>query len=311
MEIALQLAKSIGGLFVFLVIGFTFVKVKLLKDIDAKTISKIIMFMATPAAIVRSFQVEFTPDRMTDLGLSFLGGILCQLIFMGVAFLLKKGSRFNDLERMSVAYPNVANLTIPLVTATLGGDWVLFTAGYSVIQNIFCWTHEITVISGQKAQFRKIILNVNILAIVVGILMFVFRLRMPAFVGEVLSMASSTLGPLSMFMIGMSIAAVSLREIFGHRRLYWVLVLRLIVCPIIIALLLRITGLVFLTENSETVFLITLIGAAGPVSAMTAQFAQLHDNDPAYAGAINLTSTLCCILTMPLMVAFYQFLLTL
>lgn len=310
MAIALQLAKSIAGLFVFLIIGFVFVKAKLLKAPDAKTISKILMYMATPAAIVRSFQVEFTPDRLTDLGLSFLGGLLCQLLFMAIAGLLKKTSSMNDLERMSMAYPNVANLTIPLITATLGGDWVLFTAGYSVVQNIFAWTHENTVISGQKANLKKILLNVNIIAILIGIIMFVLRLQLPAFAGDVLSMAASTLGPLSMFMIGMSIAAVSLREIFGHRRLYWVLVLRLIICPVIVALILRFSGLVFLTENSETVFLITLIGAAGPVSAMTAQFAQLHDNDPSYAGALNLTSTICCVLTMPLMVAFYQFLLS-
>ena len=310
MEIALQLAKSIAGLFVFLIIGFIFVKAKLLTAPDAKTISKILMFMATPAAIIRSFQVEFTPDRLTDLGLSFLGGLLCQLLFMAIAWLLKKTTRMNNLERMSMAYPNVANLTIPLITATLGGDWVLFTAGYSVVQNIFAWTHENTVISGQKANFKKIILNVNIIAIVIGIVMFVLRIKIPTFAGDVLNMAAATLGPLSMFMIGMSIAAVSLKEIFSHHRLYWVLVLRLVICPMIVALILRFSGLVSLTENAETVFLITLIGAAGPVSAMTAQFAQLHDNDPSYAGALNLTSTICCVLTMPLMVAFYQFLLS-
>lgn len=310
MQIALQLAKNIGGLFILLLIGFACVKTKVLKSSDAKVISKILIYMSTPAAILRSFQMEYTPERLADLGISFLGGMLCQLLFMGFARLFKKGNRLSTIERMGVAYPNVANLTIPLITATLGSEWVLFTAGYSAIQNIFTWTHQITVISGQKAQPRKILTNVNILAIAAGILMFLLRVQLPEILADSCDMAANTLGALAMFMIGMTIASADLKEIFSHRGLYPVLLLRLIVCPVIIALIVRFTGMVYLTENAPTVLLITVIGAAGPVSAMTAQLAQLYDHEPTYASALNLTSTLCCIITLPLIVAFYQFLLT-
>lgn len=309
MEIALQLAESIGGLFIFILVGFIFVKIKLVKSVDAKTISKILMFLSTPAAVLHAFQIEFTADRLLDLGLSFFGGLLCQLLFMGISLLLKKTGKLSNVERMSIAYPNTANLTIPLVTATLGGDWVLFTAGYSVIQNIFVWIHESPILSGQKANFKKIILNVNIICIILGILLFLLQVPIPEFFEEACSLGATTLGPLSMFMIGMSIASISIKEIFQHRNLYLVLILRLLVCPIIIALILRFSGILAFSPNAETVFLITLLGAAGPVSATTVQFSQLYDQEPAYAGALNLTSTLCCILTIPLMVILYQFLL--
>ena len=38
---------------------------------------------------------------------------------------------------------------------------------------------------------------------------------------------------------------------------------------------------------------------------MITQFAQLHRNRPEYASAINILSTLLCIVTMPLMTELY------
>ena len=310
MEIALQLAKNIGGLFIILFVGCVFVKTKILKPSDTKMVSKIVLFMALPSSIIRSFQVECTPERLADFGLAMLGGLLCQLIFMAIGTAMKRFGKFSDIECMSVEYPNVANLLIPIVSVTLGEEWVIFTAAYCALQNVFSWTHQRMVISGEKVTFKNIFGNVNIIAILIGLLLFLFKIELPAVIGNTLGMTAATLGPLSMFVIGMSVASVSLKEIFSHKRLYGVLVIRLILCPIIMGLVFRFSGMVFMTENAETVVLISMLSAAAPVSAQTSQIAQLYDNEAAYAGALNLSTTLCCIVTMPLMTMFYQFLLT-
>lgn len=310
MEIAFQLAKNIGGLFIILIIGFLFVKGKILRADDTKTVSKLVLYMAMPAAIIKSFQVECTAERLADFGVALLAAVLCQLIFMGIGSLMKRFGKFSDIECLSVAYPNVANLIIPIVTVTLGEEWVLFTAAYSALQNVFSWTHQRMVLSGERATLKNIFCNINIIAIIVGILLFALKIELPEMLYSPISMASSTLGPLSMFVIGMSVASVSLKEIFSHKRLYGVMVIRLIICPILMTLIFRFTGMVFLTEHAETVVLISVLSAAAPVSALTSQLAQLYDNEPGYAGALNLATTICCIVTMPLMAAFYQFLLT-
>ncbi|MBR4079564.1 MAG: AEC family transporter [Christensenellaceae bacterium] len=311
MEIALQLAKNIGGLFIILFVGFIFVKGKILKPEDTKTVSKIVLYMAMPSSIITSFQVEYTSEKLADFGVALLGGLLCQLIFMGIGWLMKRFGKFSDIECLSVAYPNVANLLIPIVTITMGQEWVIFTAAYCALQNIFSWTHQRMVLSGQKATFKNVFGNINIIAIIIGILLFAFKIKLPELIGNTLSMTAATLGPLSMFVIGMSVAAVSLKEIFSHKRLYAVLLLRLIICPIIMGLVFRFSGMVHMSPNAETVVLISMLSAAAPVSALTSQIAQLYGNEPAYAGALNLSTTLCCIVTMPLMAAFYQLLLML
>jgi len=310
MEIALQLAKNIGGLFIILFVGFIFVKAKILKPGDTKTVSKIVLYMAMPSSIIKSFQVEYTAEKLEDFGVALLGALLCQLIFMGIGRIMKRVGKYSDIECLSVEYPNVANLIIPIVTVTLGEEWVLFTAAYCALQNIFSWTHQRMVLSGEKATLKNIFGNVNIIAIIIGLLLFLFKIKLPNVLGNTVSMAAATLGPLSMFVIGMSVAAASVKEIFSHKRLYGVLVIRLIVCPIIMGLIFRFSGMVYMSKNAETVVLISMLSAAAPVSALTSQIAQLYDNEPAYAGALNLSTTLLSIVTMPLMAAFYQFLLT-
>ena len=120
MEIALQLAKNIGGLFIILFVGFVFVKAKVLKPSDTKTVSKIVLYMAMPSSVIRSFQVDCTPEKLADFGVALLGALLCQLIFMAIGAVMKRFGKFSDIECLSVEYPNVANLIIPIVTVTLG-----------------------------------------------------------------------------------------------------------------------------------------------------------------------------------------------
>ena len=64
----------------------------------------------------------------------------------------------------------------------------------------------------------------------------------------------------------------------------------------------KIPGLVALL--ALTIFL----AATSPAATTITQFAQLYDRDAQYAGAINVVSTLCCIVTMPLFVFLYELL---
>jgi hypothetical protein len=58
--------------------------------------------------------------------------------------------------------------------------------------------------------------------------------------------------------------------------------------------------------NAGQILLVTFFAVITPAASSITQFAQVYEKDAAYAGAINIVSTLLCIVTMPLMVAIYQ-----
>ena len=59
-------------------------------------------------------------------------------------------------------------------------------------------------------------------------------------------------------------------------------------------------------STDESVLLISLLAAAAPTASSIAQFAEIADNDAVPAGKINILSTLCCIITMPVVIMIYQ-----
>jgi predicted permease len=105
----------------------------------------------------------------------------------------------------------------------------------------------------KKPHFRKIILNVNMIAIFIGVLSMLSGSRLPA----------------------------------------------------IILLLLKLSNAASLVNNGTEILLITFLATVTPAASTVTQFAQVHDKNAAYAGAINIMTTLLCIVTMPIFVILY------
>ena len=61
-----------------------------------------------------------------------------------------------------------------------------------------------------------------------------------------------------------------------------------------------------LNARTPVTVLVTLLAVCGPAATTITQLSQVHGRDAQYASAINVFSTLLCILTIPLMVLLYQ-----
>ena len=58
--------------------------------------------------------------------------------------------------------------------------------------------------------------------------------------------------------------------------------------------------------DGRLVFLISFLPACAPTAATVTQLAQIYGQDSVYASAINILTTLLCILTMPFFVWLYE-----
>ena len=113
----------------------------------------------------------------------------------------------------------------------------------------------------------------------------------------------SLIGPLSMLNVGFIMAEENLLDVFKGRKIWLVTILRLIILPMIMIFCVRLTGITSRFPQTKSVLLISLLAAAAPTASSIAQFA---DNDAVPSGKINILSTLCCIITMPVVIMIYQ-----
>ena len=299
---------KITQLAVIMFFGFVLVKLKVVKSQDSTILSKISLYLLMPAAIINAFDVELSPEVTRGLILSFATAIVIHIILLGIDFLYKKVFKGTCVERASVFYSNAANLIIPIVGYVLGDEWVIYSCGFISVQLAFLWTHGITLFSSEKKiELKKILLNINMIAIAVGFVFMLAGFRLPVFVKEVTSSLGSMLGIIAMVIAGMLAAKVNFKKMLKNKRLYIVLLMRLILCPLVMLAAIKIAMLWISTTNADKVLLISFLASITPTAATIMQLAQIHKKDADYAVAINIVTTLACILTMPVFVAVFNF----
>lgn len=307
MEMALILFNRLFVLFIIIAIGFIGVKSKLLKTSDIRGLSMVTLYIVSPFAAINGFKVECTPDVLGGVALAAVFATAAHVIFLVGTNLLKKPLKLSDVERASIMYSNVGMLSIPLVTMMLGGEWVLYTCVYNLVQLIWLWTHLYLMMSGEKKiNIKKFVTNPNVIAIVIGIFVLFFGLRFPKPVDSAMEMIAAMVGPIGMLISGMSIGGMSFKHLFSYKRVWLVAFLRLIAMPLVMVLVAH-CGLIGLVKDGQIILMICMLAAAGPSGSTVLQMAQIYrDRETAdYAGAINVITMLLCAITMPLIIFFY------
>lgn len=305
--VVMLLTKQIAELFLIMFFGFVLVKSKILKTDDSRVLSAIALYLIIPCVIINAFQITYSDDIRDGLILAFTAAFAVHVMFIAVTWVLEKIFHLNGVEKASVIYSNAGNLIIPIVTSVLGEEWVVYASGYIVVQLIFIWSHgKMVICEEKKTDIRKLLLNINMIAVFIGMLLFAFQLKLPAVAAETIGTMGSMIGPVCMLVAGMLIAGMNIKRFFSFKRIYLITFLRMFLFPLIVLALFKLSGIAALAANGNIILLISLLASIAPTAATVTQMAQMYDRDAEYASAIYFTTTILCIVTMPVIVGIYQ-----
>ena len=307
MQISLILMREIVQLFIILLMGYTIVRAKLLRPEDSRSLSVVMVYLLTPCVIINAFQVEYTPQVMAGLIFSFAISIAAHILFLLLTRLLAGPLHLDVIERTAVIYTNAGILVIPLVNALLGPEYVIYSCAFIVVQQVLIWTHCRSLLCGTRGmEWRKLFLNVNIIAIVAGCALFLLRVPLPALINDTLGTLGDMFGPLGMLLAGMVIADTPLRRLFTTPRNYLPVLLRLLAFPLVTVLLLRAAGAAGWIADGKNILMIVYLACITPACATVTSLAQLYDRNAAYSSALYVLTTLLSIVTMPVMIGVYD-----
>lgn len=305
--IPLLLLYKIAQLFIVMVIGFALVKMRVVKTDQSVVLSKLALYLFMPAAIINSFNVKLTSEILGGFALAVGAGIALHIMLLGVDAIFARAAKGTAVERASVMYSNAGNLIIPIVSFVLGDEWVIYSLGFMSVQLCFIWSQGIRLFErGKKFDLKKVLLNPNIIAIAVGLVIMLSGLTLPDFVSEITGSLGGVLGYVGMLIAGMTAAGLDFKKMAKYPRLYLSTAMRVIVCPTLsLALLLALRVLVQIPSNEE-ILLISFLATMTPSAATIMQLAQVYDTEVDYSVAINILTTLAACVTMPLFVMLYQ-----
>lgn len=307
MNISILLMQQIVQLFLMIFMGYLIVKTGLVRDDDSKVLSKIILYLIVPCVIINAFQVDYTTDTVKGLLIAFAASVMTQVILLVVISVAGKLLHLNEVEVASVYYSNSGNLIVPIVTFILGQEWVLYGCVFMSVQLVFLWTHCKKIISREASyDWKKIILNINMISIFIGVVLFFTKIRLPEIIGNTLASVGTMIGPASMIVTGMLFAGMNLKQIFANKRVYFITFLRLIAVPLIALVLIKLSNLASFSADGNKIMLIVFLAIITPSASTVTQMCQVYGNDSKYASAINVMTTLLSIITMPVMVMLFQ-----
>ena len=281
---ALILMKQIIVLFLMMGCGLAVVKLGMLKVEDGKALSVVSLYLLLPSVVIHSFDIEYTPEVMSG----FLLALAAALAFHGILFVictvLSSIFHLGAVEKCSLIYTNAGNIIMPLVAALLGEEWQIYATAFLAVQMTILFSHGQSVMEGKPGiNWKKIVTNPNMIAVVAGLVLFLTPLQLP----DVL-------------------ADIEWKKIFTGKRVYGMVLARMVLLPLVAVFFLRTWGVMSSVPDGRSILLVTLLAAITPTASTIPQMAQLYDQDAAYASAINVMTTVVCVVTMPLMVMLYM-----
>ena len=143
------------------------------------------------------------------------------------------------------------------------------------------------------------ILSVPVLATLAALVLFLLQPPVPAVVRELINAMSGATMPLSMVVIGSSLGSVSLADAFRNKKLYLVSFIRLILAPVLVALLAN------LLVSDPLLRLTCIIIAACPSAVIISVLAIQYGKDYVFTSEGILQSTALSMLTIPLILYFF------
>ena len=301
------LIHKILSLAMIVAVGFLLVRFGPLESRDTKGLSRLNCYLIMPCSIFGAFQMNRSPEILRGLSYVLLGAALIHGLYLLTTAVLRRPLKLTGPQQASAFCTNAGNLIIPLVTAMLGKEWVIYTCAYILIQTVLLWSYVKNLICRQKGvDLKAILLNPNILALLAGGTLFLLNRPLGGVVGETVSAVSSMVGPSSMLVIGMTMGSQDMKKVLLKGKVWLTASLRLLVYPgLALGLLLALGRLI---PQGVPYFLITMLAASAPSAAVITHICQLYDRDSGEASAICTVTTLLCTLTIPLMIFLYTLL---
>lgn len=305
MSITVVLMQMIK-LFLIMCIGFVLYKIKIIDNHTRGQLTKIILYVTTPALIVNSFIDNMESDNTGNIeGLFVIAVILYLLLpIVGIIFnliLRIKEPKKQGMYLFMTVFSNVGFMGFPVADALYGSEGVFYAAVFNCIFNISVFTMGVFFMNIGKEDRGSIsslfsikkILNPGILCCIIAIVIFIFRIPVPNVVNEVLASVGGLTSTLAMLLVGVSLATMNLKEMLGDIRVYVYTVIRQVALP------LAAWPIISRFISNELAAAITLIMVAMPVGNMSVLFAMEYDGDEKTAAKGVFLTTLASMVSIP------------
>lgn len=297
-------------LLLILVIGIYTRKRNFIQRDTVTSLSRFLSNVTNPLLIICSFQIEYSKELLVIGGKILLGAFLIHVCSSVLAYLIFrpiKGSSENAVYEFTTVFANCSFMGFPILAAVYGDLGIVYGSFYNAIFNFFFWTYGIVILTRHKGKsklnVKNLVLNPGVLATVIGFLLYLLKINIPAVPLGAMKMMGDATFPLAMIIIGALIVELDFRTAFKDLKFYICAALKLLIIP------LAVLGVCVLLRCDPTVTYVLVILSGMPSATFGAIFAEIYGTNPVTSAKIVCLTTIMSIGTIPLLLYLTQLLL--
>ena len=289
---------QVSTLFLMMAVGFVLGKWKKITAAGTGEMSSLLLYVVAPCIIIDSFQTDYDPALLRTLG---LGAVVELVFFFLYAMIVKLFFRKEDEDtrisfRFGAMYGNTGFMGLPLIQAIMGDEALIFAVVSLMVFNVVVWSHGYMMMNGSSHGFslKKALLTPGLLAVVVGLPLFLTQTTLPGVLHTAVRYIDSMNTPLAMVVIGAQMARADIGALLRDKKLFEASALKLVLIPVFTAIVL------LPLRHDPLLYTATVILAAAPTAGITSMFAERFGRAPERTAGLVSLSTLLSIFTLPI-----------
>ena len=293
------LIQQMGILFVYMMIGYVACKKEYFDQEFGKKLSWLVVNVANPMLAISAVVNNEEQIAKKDFYVTVLLAICFYAFFLILAQILPRliGVQNSDIGvyKMMTTFNNIGFMGFPVIAAAYGNGALIYAVPFSIMFNILCYTWGIQTLcgGGEKGNWKRII-NIGTISGIISIVLFFMQIPVPKMICSLSAGLSNLTGPLSMLVIGISIAAMELKDLFTDVKLLKFALIKLLAVPVAAMLL------VCQVIDNRLICEVFLVMMATPAASMCAMLSQQYGGDYELAAKGVALTTILSVVTMPI-----------
>lgn len=292
-------------IFGLIAVGFFAGRGKILSDRASADFTSFLMKVTLPCTIFSSMIREYNSSLVRDsiiifiLGLVFFAGL--NTINLKVADWLHVTRSRKNVWVVSASMCNIGFMGFPLILAIFGGEGLFLASIMNLSYNIVAWSYCAMIASRDSKEtyqlkWKNIVLTNNNYAVALGLVFFLGQIPVHSTILTIVNYFGNITTPISMFLIGLTLADGKLYEVFRDKDVISCTIIRLLVVPVLVVFIMKALPL---ASDSILAGVVSVIMAM-PCPSVAMMLAQQYNCDTSMAARAIFLSSLCCIVTIPL-----------
>ena len=262
-------------MFIYIIVGVIIVKTKILKKEARSSFIGLLINITLPCMILHSFEQDVGIQELIAAGKALIISACCCVgaYVIGRVIWCKKPAEKRAVMEFATMFSNQGNAGMPIIQLVFGSQGVFYTSFLLIPVRVLMWTLGVSLFVKQEGKSRwKNLLTPSLLVVFVGLFILLTPFKLPQVASTAIANIGNMTGPLSMMLIGASLADMNLRDAMD-KDAFILSFVRLLALPVVAMVILRALGVDTLLWQVQA----TLI--AMPAASNTAILAEMYGRD--------------------------------